>query len=127
MNEPAEGGYEGLTQCELNRNMFVDARFTELMGSAGSFRWAPDRVVLNWAPLPGEADWDGEYGKDLRIMIGSGGPPLGPFLRGSSEALSFALTILYALQHLNQDDVWTKKDTLTVHVCPSFQCAQTRG
>ncbi|KAE9396397.1 hypothetical protein BT96DRAFT_1021389 [Gymnopus androsaceus JB14] len=118
-SEPCDDGY-GLSQCAVNQNMRVDTKFANVMVDAGGpfgiFQWAPERFMSSWVRLPEEADWDGQYGNDLRMMSGGGGPPLDPFLRGSSEALSFPLTILYALQNLNEDDAWTKKDTLTIHI-----------
>ncbi|KAJ3874218.1 hypothetical protein F5051DRAFT_417392 [Lentinula edodes] len=120
MSTPCEDGYRGLSQCELNQNLKVDARFARIMGSASGpvriFQWAPERLRTRWIPLPEEGDWDKEYGDELRSMAGGGGPPLGPFLRGSSEGLSFPLTILYALQNLNNDDVWTQRKSLTIHI-----------
>lgn len=120
MSAPCEDGYGGLGQCELNQNLIVDARFARIMDSASGpvriFQWAPERLRSRWIPLPEEGDWDKEYGDELRSMAGGGGPPLGPFLRGSSEGLSFPLTILYALQNLNNGDVWTQRKSLTIHV-----------
>ncbi|KAF9067976.1 hypothetical protein BDP27DRAFT_857555 [Rhodocollybia butyracea] len=119
MNEPCEGGYDGLSQCELNQNMLVDARFATIMGGSsatGLFQWAPERIKSQWIPLPEVKTWDGEYGDELRNMAGGRGPPLDPFLRGASEGLSFPLTIIYALQSLNDNDEWTSKETLTVHI-----------
>jgi hypothetical protein len=37
-------------------------------------------------------------------------------ITAASDTLSMAMTILYGLGKLNDDDGWTRKQTLTVHV-----------
>ncbi|KIK50990.1 hypothetical protein GYMLUDRAFT_266004 [Collybiopsis luxurians FD-317 M1] len=126
ISEPSTDGHDGLSQCALNNDILINARFDVIMNpnpQSGVFQWAPERVKDMWMPLPNEPAWDAEVGEHLRRMTkkhygdARRGPPTKPFICASSEGLSFPMTILYALQNLNQgDDGWTKKDTLTIHI-----------
>ncbi|KAJ7849169.1 hypothetical protein B0H13DRAFT_2403143 [Mycena leptocephala] len=62
---------------------------------SGQLIWTPGRLKSGWQSLTG-LSWEGELGDQLRE--------------------SRAMTILYALEKLNEDDGWTRKDTLTIHI-----------
>ncbi|KAF5360216.1 hypothetical protein D9757_010531 [Collybiopsis confluens] len=122
-SDPSQDGYDGLSQCALNLNIIRDTKVNSVIAPPGSgevFKWAPERVKPKWEALPDEGAWDAEYGGFLReekiSMFGSSelGPPVEPFLRASSDGLSFPLTILYALQNLNKGSM--SRDTLTIHI-----------
>ena len=72
---------------------------------------APERVLPQWTSLAGCA-WAPDYERELPA------PPdvVGPFLRNVTDGLTFPLTILWALEKLNEDDAWTSKEVLNVHV-----------
>jgi len=126
---PAEGGFDDLPQCQLNKQIRDDVRLALLLadakgrlggpsdGEASSLVWAPERVLGEWKSLKG-ASWLGEFGEELKsVMPISERTPLGPFLRTVSDGLSFPMTILAALELLNGESAeWTKKEVLSVHV-----------
>ncbi|KAF9468454.1 hypothetical protein BDZ94DRAFT_1246823 [Collybia nuda] len=119
--EPSEDGRDGLSQCQLNQEIRVDVKFALIMGSkADEFRWAPERVKSQSASLK-NTSWEDEFGSDLaqqfRIPISAAGS----WIRAASKFLSMSMTILWALENLNQDDAWTRQDTLTIHILGAYQ------
>lgn len=76
--------------------------------------WAPGRIVKRWESLEGRT-WAGEYGGMLAEGV-ERPEEAEQFLQFASESLSFATTILWALEKLSSTDEWTKKDSLTIHV-----------
>lgn len=57
-----------------------------------------------------------EFGGYVANEKGRGEGVVEPFVKMASEALSMPMTILWGLQTLYDDDAWTKKDTLEIHV-----------
>lgn len=97
----------------------MDIGFSEAMvvtSASGQFMWAPERVKAPWAPVDG-LTWDGEFAEHLRSSVGiPANLPIAPWIRAASDNLTIPMTILYALEKLNDTDAWTKKPTLTIHV-----------
>ncbi|KAJ7899700.1 hypothetical protein B0H13DRAFT_2029673 [Mycena leptocephala] len=115
--------HDGLSHCEMNREVRADVKFEEVMASAhdpsGQFMWAPERLKPVWASLTGMS-WEGEFGDLMRQSVGvPASRPMGPWIRAASDNLTMAMTILYGLEKLNDDDAWTRKHTLTVHILGS--------
>ncbi|KAF8142555.1 hypothetical protein K438DRAFT_1635355, partial [Mycena galopus ATCC 62051] len=84
----------------------------------GQLIWVPERVKSRWVSLEGKT-WEGEF--DEEICKSFGMPAMIPsnstfLLSSASDTLSMPMTILYGLSRLNEDDAWTRKQTLTVHV-----------
>jgi len=106
----------------MNQQFRMDIRFQYSVPETGPFKWAPERAKAKWMPLEqggdGKTCWEKEFGSDLeQAMHGARIPVIIPFLRAASIGLSMPMTILYALQKLNgEDESWTKKDTLIIHV-----------
>ena len=116
--EPCIDGHDGLSQCQVNQEIRADISFGNFMAGAkaGSFKWAPERVKSSWTSL-NAIGWEDEFGQELvQFFSIPEDINVGPFLRGASEALSLPMSILWALENLNEDDAWTRKDTLVVHV-----------
>jgi hypothetical protein len=89
------------------------------------FRWAPERTLAQWRSVsPSDSDgeeaataWEKEFGEDLKAFIGlPDDRSVWPFLRSASDALCMPMTILWALEKLNDGEEWTRQQTLTVHV-----------
>ncbi|TFK62891.1 hypothetical protein BDN72DRAFT_776554 [Pluteus cervinus] len=120
-NTPDKDGHDGLSQCQLQQEMRQDIRVANVfaMAQAGQFQWAPERTLASWQPLEGTT-WNSEYSDGLTEFSSIPGLTkdiIPALLRASSDALSYPLTILWALEHLNGEDLsWTRKKTLTVHV-----------
>ncbi|KAJ6517706.1 hypothetical protein DFH09DRAFT_1332199 [Mycena vulgaris] len=81
-------GHDGLTHCEMNREVRGDIMFDDIMAKA-----------LEWS--------------DSR--------PMAPWIRAVSNNLTLAMTIIYALERLKDDDSWTRKHTLTIHILSAAQ------
>jgi splicing suppressor protein 51 len=118
---PCEDGHDGLSHCDLNREVRGDVKFQAAMAGeqdgSGDFIWAPDRVKAAWNSLDGKS-WEEEFGAELRASVGVPvALPMAPWIRAVSDTLTMTMTILHALEVLNDgDDSWTRKHTLTVHV-----------
>ena len=115
--EPCEDGHDWLSQCQVNREIRADIGFANFMAGAeaGNFKWAPERVKPSWTSLKG-ISWEEEFGQEIARFFSIPVSSVGPWIRGASEALSMPLSILWALESLNEDDAWTRQDTLVVHV-----------
>ncbi|KAJ7183518.1 hypothetical protein C8R46DRAFT_1067191 [Mycena filopes] len=118
---PCEDAHDGLSHCDMNREVRADIKFAEVMAGAhdvsGEFRWAPERLKPSWVSVAGMS-WEGEFGDEMRRSIGVPAErPMAPWVRAASEHLSMPMSILYALEKLNGgDDAWTKKHTLDIHI-----------
>ena len=115
-NVPDNDSVEGLSQCALNQVVRTDLVYKELVRRDASdppAPWIPYRVKSRWEPLEG-CSWATEYESALAAYEAP--DRLGPSLRQATDSLSFAQTILWALEKLNPDDAWTRKEILTVHV-----------
>jgi splicing suppressor protein 51 len=115
--EPCEDGRNGLSQCQVNQEIRADVAFANFMvgAKAENFKWAPERVKAKWTSLKG-INWEEEFGQELAQHFSILASSLGPFIRGASEGLSMPMSILWALENLNEDDSWTRQDTLIIHV-----------
>lgn len=69
------------------------------------------------------SSWEEEFWAELEQALGT--RPLPARLRAASENLSMAMTILYGLEILNDDEAWTRKGSLTIHVrlSSSYPCS----
>ncbi|KAJ7888428.1 hypothetical protein B0H14DRAFT_2337301 [Mycena olivaceomarginata] len=117
---PCEDARDRLSQCKLNRGKREYIKFVALMAdqhdASGQLIWAPERVKSAWLSLTG-LSWESELGDELRESLGiPPSHPITPWVRSASDSLSRAMTILYALEKLNDDDEWTRMHTLTIHV-----------
>ncbi|KAJ7648327.1 hypothetical protein DFH06DRAFT_1476348 [Mycena polygramma] len=118
---------EGLSQCKLNSEMRAHIKFEALCTEGNTrdfkrFRWAPPRVKSAWTTLAGSS-WESQIGDDIRTFFGIPvSVPLPPVIRSISDDLTVAMTILYGLEKLNDDDGWTRKHTLTLHVLTEINC-----
>jgi mitochondrial splicing suppressor protein 51 len=115
--EPCEDGHDGLSQCQVNQEIRADVIFANFMAGAkaGNFKWAPERVKSNWTSLK-DINWEEEFGQELAQHFSIPVSSVGPWIRGASEGLSMPMSVLWALENLNEDDSWTHQDTLTIHV-----------
>uniref|UniRef100_A0A8H7XLM9 Mitochondrial splicing suppressor 51-like C-terminal domain-containing protein n=1 Tax=Psilocybe cubensis TaxID=181762 RepID=A0A8H7XLM9_PSICU len=117
--EPCRDGRDNLSQCDMNKLYLEDIRFAMVMSGAneGTFKWAPERTLRTWKSLRG-IGWS-DYSDDIEQDFGGlpGVSALLPNLaRAATDGLSMPMTILWALENLNNDDSWTKKDTLNIHI-----------
>jgi mitochondrial splicing suppressor protein 51 len=115
--QPCEDGHDDLSQCQVNKEVRGDIFFANLMAGAkaGSFKWAPERVKPAWTSLRG-INWVDEFGQELAEHFSIPVSAIGPWIRAASDGLSMPMSILWALENLNEDDAWTRKGTLTIHV-----------
>ncbi|KAJ6460455.1 hypothetical protein C8R47DRAFT_993993, partial [Mycena vitilis] len=122
-----EGGYDGLSQCLLNQELVENDRWhSEMVRSpeplpqyyngTSTYRWIPPRTGTSWTSVKGvnwattfqaqlEGDFPAARGKESNV-----------WLRRMSEILSVPMTVLYALEVLNENLDWVEKNTLTIHV-----------
>ncbi|KAJ6597471.1 hypothetical protein DFH09DRAFT_903985 [Mycena vulgaris] len=119
---PCEDVRDGISQCRLNRGVREHIKFGAFMADhldpsrSGQLIWAPERLKSGWQSLTG-LSWEGELGDQLRESLSiPAAHPITPLIRSASDSLSRAMTILYALEKLNDDDGWTRKDILTIHI-----------
>ena len=125
-DEPCIDGHDGLTQCQMNKEIHADIAFANIMAgaNAGNFKWAPERVK-SWSSV-NDISWEGEFSQELAQFFSIPVASVGPWIRSASDALSLPMTILWALENLKEDDAWTRKETLVVHVRRvSLFCLQT--
>lgn len=115
MEKPCSDGHDGLTQCQINCEIFEDTRFGG--GISAPSPYCPERVKDAWKSLKG-ASWKSEYAALLNAEAKGAMPidMLAPTVRAVSENLSFPMTILRGLDVLYEDDAWAHQDTLTIHV-----------
>ncbi|KAJ7112656.1 hypothetical protein C8R44DRAFT_632024 [Mycena epipterygia] len=113
---PCEDGHDGLSQCELNKEVDADSKFEIGFVAANGvpFSVTPGAVRPAWTSLQGTT-WEREFAAELRNIIPAS-LPLEPRLRSASNQLNMPITILYALEHLNDTDGWTRQETLTIHL-----------
>lgn len=104
----------------MNQMYFEDDRFSlsvSVSNKVAAFKWAPERTLDSWKSLRG-VGWS-DLDSDIKQAF-SGIQPLRdlvePLRRGLTEPLSMPMTILWALENLNSDLAWTKKETLDIHV-----------
>lgn len=128
IGEPCTDGHDGLTQCQMNKEIRADIAFANFMAgaNAGNFKWAPERVKSSWSSV-NDISWEGEFSQELAQFFSIPVASVGPWIRSASDALSLPMSILWALENLNEDDAWTRKETLVIHVRHSVSlfCLQT--
>ncbi|KAJ7225071.1 hypothetical protein B0H12DRAFT_1060134 [Mycena haematopus] len=117
---PCEDGHDGLSHCEMNREVRADIKFADAIVAAhdasGVFIWAPERIKPAWVSLVG-LSWEGEFGDEMRKSVGVPAQlPMAPWIRAASDNLTMPMTILYGLEKLTDGDAWTRKHTLTIHI-----------
>lgn len=122
----------GLSQCQTNSLIFADSEFEAAHQQAntqgGPFQWAPKRTVERWSSLldPERSTWETEFGELFEREMRVSGPSTDSIdaktkLRAASEGLSMIVTILWALEKLNEgDEAWTQKEILEIHVSRSL-------
>ncbi|KAJ7101498.1 hypothetical protein B0H15DRAFT_413126 [Mycena belliarum] len=115
-------GAAARSHCALNREVRGDVLFAAAMAGAhhasGELLWAPERTERAWRSVArAGASWDEEFSADLRSSVPVPAErPMAPWIRAASDNLTMPMTILYALERLKDDDAWTRKHTLTVHI-----------
>lgn len=115
-------GRYNLPQCEVNQLYLEDNKFALYMRDKktknGDFRWTPRRRISKWKSLK-DVGWpdfapdiEAEFGQfpSMRVMMKA-------LVRGVTEALAMPMTVLWALENLNDNDAWTRKEILNIHVC----------
>ncbi|KAJ7615759.1 hypothetical protein DFH06DRAFT_1107996 [Mycena polygramma] len=117
--EDAAYGRDGLSQCEMNVEVraYIKSMAVFVARNVVRPKLGPRRSIKSaWTTLTATS-WEGEFGDEIRTMIGLPALfPLAPILRAASDDLTMAMTILYGLEKLNDDDGWTRNHTLTIHV-----------
>ncbi|KAJ7354196.1 hypothetical protein DFH08DRAFT_854386 [Mycena albidolilacea] len=118
---PSTDWRDGLSHCQMNMFVRMQARVdtkTSLLDRQGQLLWVPGRVKSRWVSLEGKT-WEGEFDEEICKSFGMPVtiPSSSTFLISSaSDTLSMPMAILYGLSKLNEDDGWTRKQKLTVHV-----------
>ncbi|KAG6816172.1 hypothetical protein H0H87_008096 [Tephrocybe sp. NHM501043] len=123
-----DDGHDGLTQCQMNQGIRQDIVFASIMSNASprEFSWEPERVKPSWKSLEGQ-DWYTEYAGEIKESFGVTDDVTSPFVRGASVGLSMPMSILWALEHTNTDDRWTRKETLIIHVLGAYDVEITHA
>lgn len=120
-HRPSADWRDGLSHCQMNTFVRLQAKVDtkhSLLDRRGQLLWVPVRVKSRWVSLKGKT-WEGEFDEEICKSYGMPRtiPPSSTFLISSaSDTLSMPMTILYGLSKLNEDNAWTRKQTLTVHV-----------
>ena len=117
---PSEDGHDGLTQCQLNQEIREDIRLANIITGAptptGQFQWAPERVKSAWSSLK-HLTWQSDFDPEVRSAFQlPSDANVGPYVRAASDGLSMPMTILWALENLNEDQTWTQRKILNIHV-----------
>ncbi|KAJ7714781.1 hypothetical protein B0H14DRAFT_3014907 [Mycena olivaceomarginata] len=117
---PCEEALDGLSQCTMNRQIHALLKTRTLMMSEHDFParfiWYPRRVKSAWTSLS-SSSWEAEFNDEMRKYAGKHTVhSLFPAIMEASDNLSMAMTVLYGLEMLNDDDGWTRKHMLRVHV-----------
>ncbi|KAJ7696227.1 hypothetical protein B0H17DRAFT_1053977 [Mycena rosella] len=120
-----EGGYDGLPQCVLNQELLEDDEWNAKMlrleplpqycAPLHTYRWIPARVTAAWKSLK-DVTWAGKFQSQLESDFPTARGSSSVWLRRMSDILCMPMTVLYALECLNDDLAWKRKDVLTIHV-----------
>lgn len=122
-DHPHPDSPEGLSACAMNRQIYEDVLLRSAIVASGdeqeSVVWAPERTLSSWISVVAPPrTWTEEYGEQLKRSMGLPDRiPMPPWVRSASRPLSMPMTILWGLEKLNEDDAWTRKSTLNIHVC----------
>ncbi|KAJ7463602.1 hypothetical protein FB451DRAFT_1264992 [Mycena latifolia] len=120
-----EGGYDGLPHCVLNQELLEDDEWDAKMlrlpeplpqyaAPIHAYRWIPARVSA-WKSLK-DVTWAGKFQAQLEVEFPEARGSSSVWLRRMSDILCMPMTALYALECLNNDLAWTRKDELIIHV-----------
>ncbi|KAJ7473006.1 hypothetical protein B0H11DRAFT_2282779 [Mycena galericulata] len=117
---PSEDLRDSLSQCQMNKftrgQIMFETTMTSWLDRQRQLVWVPERVKSVWVSLKG-ASWEDEFGDEVRKSFGIPAPdPIRFLIDAASDTLSMPMTILYGLEKLNDDDGWTRKHTLTIHI-----------
>ncbi|KAJ7246664.1 hypothetical protein C8J57DRAFT_1190284 [Mycena rebaudengoi] len=117
---PSDELRDRLSQCQMNKftrgQIMFETRMASWLDRMRQFVWIPQRVKSGWMPLEG-VSWEGEFGDEIRKSFDMPAPfPITFLITAASDTLSMAMTILYGLGKLNDNDDWTRKQRLTVHI-----------
>ncbi|KAJ7085970.1 hypothetical protein C8R43DRAFT_965137 [Mycena crocata] len=122
-----EGGYDGLSQCALNGELLEDDEWDSKVivsphlyplysSITNSYRWIPSQIESSWTSIKATT-WAETFQSKLESeFLEARGAASSVWLRRMSEILSMPMTVLYALEILNDNIDWTIKNTLTIHV-----------
>ncbi|KAJ6626158.1 hypothetical protein B0H10DRAFT_547327 [Mycena sp. CBHHK59/15] len=115
-----------LSQCEINQQIRAHGRlWSSGVGlSIYDAQWIPKRLKTGWVALTKDLEasrWEREFAVEIRAAFSlSARDTIGPYLWTASEHLSMPMTVLYALQEVNESDAWTRNETLVIHILGSF-------
>ncbi|KAJ6552023.1 hypothetical protein DFH09DRAFT_988435, partial [Mycena vulgaris] len=117
---PSDDLRDSLSQCQMNKftrgQIMFETTMTSWLDRQRQLVWIPKRIKSGWVSPEG-VSWEGEFGSEIRKSFGMPAPlPITSLITAASDTLSMAMTILYGLGKLNDDDGWTRKQTLTVHI-----------
>ncbi|KAH0579517.1 hypothetical protein H2248_002371 [Termitomyces sp. 'cryptogamus'] len=114
--EACEDGHDGLTQCQMNIEVVQDIKLTKesTMNKSMGF-WALERIKSSWESLQ-NTSWEDEFLSEIAQKYGGSTETARSRVRFASVGLSMPMTILWALEHLNPDALWTQSETLTIHI-----------
>ncbi|KAJ7484957.1 hypothetical protein B0H11DRAFT_1862310 [Mycena galericulata] len=117
---PSDDLRDGLSQCHMNKlvraQIMFETSIPSIFGRDRQLLWISKRVKPVWASLK-NSTWNSELEDEIRKSFRIPAPSPATFLiTAASDILSMAMTILYGLEQLNDDDGWTRKHTLTVHI-----------
>jgi splicing suppressor protein 51 len=110
----------------MNREVRGHIKFEALLAQARGYHRTiirvPQRVKSAWTSLAG-LSWESEFSDEIRKSFGvPASRPVAPWIRAASDCLTMAMTVLYGLEKLSDDDSWARKHMLTVHVSPISFC-----
>ncbi|KAJ7748196.1 hypothetical protein DFH07DRAFT_830420 [Mycena maculata] len=114
-------------QCATNKQIRAHEAFlvTEAGKRLATRSCVTQRIAETWVPLGSDGDelqWEEKFGEELRAMFAlAGADPVERHLWAASDPLSMPMTVLYALQELNDTDAWSRKDTLVIHVLGAYE------
>ena len=114
---PCDTGLNGLSHCATNKTVYENLIFMRARyhSKLGDYCWIPKRIKPHWTSLKG-VEWN-DFENDFRQdHIGEDELSREIKFRAATEGLAMPMTILWALENLNADDSWTKKETLNIHV-----------
>ncbi|KAJ7437919.1 hypothetical protein B0H11DRAFT_2106182 [Mycena galericulata] len=107
------------SQCDMNLEKFADAEYGAVLTKAQEqhFMWRIIQCQTAWSPLA-DRTWEEVIGSDVAsAAAGTAFERHVPACtRRISSVASTAFTILYALEHLNNDTAWTEKSVLTINM-----------
>ncbi|KAJ7444800.1 hypothetical protein B0H11DRAFT_2291112 [Mycena galericulata] len=107
------------SQCDMNLEKFADAAYGAVLTKAQEqhFMWRIIQCQTVWSALT-DRTWEEIIGSE--VASAAAGTTFERHVpactRRISSVASTAFTILYALEHLNNDTAWTEKSVLTINM-----------